>query len=89
MLTLLFMLIAFVASVGFTVLIGAGILTYVRRTWQLIRADGEGSHQTQILDALDQVQTQLYSMSERFERLERQLGEGDSTPPAIPPANDL
>ena len=89
MLTQLFMLIAFVASVVFTVLIGAGILTYVRRTWQLIRSDGEGSKQTRILDALDQVQTQLYSMSERLGRLEHQLGEGDSTPPAIPQANDL
>ena len=79
-----------ILSAAFTVLIGAGIVTYLRRTWQLIRAEGEGSWQSQLLDSIDQVQTQLYSMSERLERLEQRLSPGDSgDDDLLPPANDV
>lgn len=69
--------IAWVASVVFTILIGAGIITYIRRTWQLMRAAEDGSSQDQVLDTLDQIQTQLYSVSERLGRLEHRLDSGD------------
>ena len=86
----LFFLLAWILSAAFTVLIGAGIVTYLRRTWQLIRAEGEGSWQSQLLDSIDQVQTQLYSMSERLERLEQRLSPGDSgDDDLLPPANDV
>jgi uncharacterized protein YlxW (UPF0749 family) len=69
--------IAWIFSVLFTILIGAGIITYVRRTWQLMQAGEDGSSQDQLLDSLDQIQTQLYSVSERLGRLERRLDSGD------------
>lgn len=74
--------LAWVFSAVFTILIGAGIITYIRRTWQLMRADDDGSPQDQLLDTLDQIQTQLYSVSERLTRLERRLegGDGDEQP---------
>jgi hypothetical protein len=75
--SILFVL-AWVFSAVFTILIGAGVITYVRRTWQLIKADEDGSPQEQLLDSLDQIQTQLYSVSERLGRLERQLEAGDA-----------
>ena len=69
--------IAWVISAVFTILIGVGIVTYIRRTWQLMRAEEDGSSQDRTLDTLDQIQTQLYSMSERLGRLERRLHSGD------------
>lgn len=74
-------LLAWVVSIGFTVLVAAGILTYVRRTWQQIRADQDGSPHERLLDGLDQIQTQLYMLGERLERLERRLEHGDEEDP--------
>ena len=83
------MTIGLIASVGFTGLIAAGIITHICRTWQLIRADKEGSVQLQLLDGLDQVQTQLYSVSDRLERLVRKFGAGESTLPELPPGIEV
>ncbi len=86
--TSVFFVLAWVLSLSFTVLVGAGIITYLRRTWQLIRADGDGSAQSKLLDATEQIQLQLYSMSERLERLEEGLSSGRSGDQALPPTHD-
>lgn len=81
-------IVLWVLSGIFSVIAAAGILTYVMRTWQLIRAEGEGSVQSQLLDSMEQVQTQLYSMSERLERLEGRLPPGEpGKGPALPPSD--
>ena len=70
--------LAWVLSVGFSVLVAAGIITYIRRTLQLMRAEQDGSPQERMLDGIDHVQTQLYLLSERMERMERHLAAGES-----------
>ncbi len=72
----IFTVVWVISAIG-SLLIGAALITYIRRTWQQIRLDSDGSTHDRILDALDQVQIQLYSMSERLEGLERRLGPGE------------
>ena len=80
-----FFIVAWVLSVGFTVLIAAGIVTYIRRTWQQIRDDSDGSHHEQLLDGIDQLQTQLYMVTERLGEIERLIAiRGDSPIPQLP-----
>ena len=67
----IFMMVMWVGSITFGVIAAAAMVTYMRRTWQLIGADEDGSSQQQILDGLDQVATRLEAMSNRLERLER------------------
>ncbi len=74
-----FVITACGVSLVFTALVGVGLVTFVRRTWQLVRSGEDQSTQAQILDGLDQVQTRLYSMSERLGRLEQRLEAADST----------
>lgn len=74
------MIVAWVVSVAFSVLIGAALITYVRRTWQVIRAEEEGSLQASIMDGLESVQLQMHALHERLEGLERRL-------PPPPPAD--
>lgn len=82
-------ILAWVFSLAFTLLIGVGVLTYVRRTWQQIRSEEDGSAQERLLDGIDQIQTQLYMMGERLDRLERRLEGGDEGgEPRLSPAND-
>ena len=81
--------LAWILSIGFTLLIGAGVITYIRRTWQLIRADSDGSAQERILDGVDQLQSQLYAISDRLDRLESRLEPADSARRnELPPATD-
>lgn len=85
----LFFVVAWVLSIAFTGLVAAGVITYMRRTWQLIRADSEGSVQERMLDSLDQIQTQLYSLSEKVARLEGGLGSADDAPGReLPPGGE-
>ena len=63
-------LLIYVLGVAFTGLLGVALLTYVRRTWQLIQADSDESIQHQILDGVDQLQTRLDLVSERLDGLE-------------------
>ena len=70
-------IIAWVLSVAFSVLIGVGILTYIRRTWQQIRLDSDESRDDRLLDGIDQLQTQLHMVTERLVDIERQLAAGD------------
>ena len=67
----IFMMVMWVGSITFGVIAAAAMVTYMRRTWQLIGADEDGSSHQQILDGLDQVATRLEAMSNRLERLER------------------
>jgi hypothetical protein len=70
-------IVAWVMSIGLMVLVAAGVVTYIRRTWQQIASHTDESVEDRILDGLDQLQTQLYMLSERLERIERRLGEGE------------
>jgi hypothetical protein len=57
-------------SAAFSALLGVSLITYVRRTWQLIRAESDDSIQHQILDGIDQLQTRMDLVSERLDRVE-------------------
>lgn len=71
-------LLAFLVSVAFSGLVGIALITYVRRTWQLIRAESDHSIQHRILDGIDQLQTRLDLLSERMGEVERSLPPGPS-----------
>lgn len=77
----LVMVLLWLGSIALGCIAAAAMVTYVRRTWQLIHFDEEGSSQQRILDGIDQVQTQLQAMSERLEKLEERdrllLGESE------------
>ena len=66
-------ILMFILSVAFSGLVGVALLTYVRRTWQLIRAESDRSIQHQILDGIDQIQTRMDLVSGRLKGLERAL----------------
>ena len=66
----LIMMVMWLASVVFGVIVAAAMVTYVRRTWQLMRADEDGSKHDRILDGIDRMETRLEAMSERLARLE-------------------
>ena len=66
-------IVAWVLSVAFTALIGAGVVTYIRRTWQLIKSHSDETAHDRLLDGIDQLQTQLYMVAERLGEIERQL----------------
>lgn len=66
-------LVAWLLSGAVTALIGAVAITYVRRTWQLIRADEDESAQERILDGIDELQVRLYGIQERLTELDERL----------------
>lgn len=73
--------LAWVLSVAFTLLIAAGVVTYIRRTWQLMGSHDDLREDDRVLDGIDQLQTQLYIVMERLGEIERQLaGEGAAAP---------
>jgi hypothetical protein len=57
--------IAVVISFLLTAVFGAALLTYVVRTWQLIRAEGDQSPYAEILDRLDRLQIEVQLLRER------------------------
>jgi hypothetical protein len=63
-------MLLWLGSIVFGVIMAAALVTYVRRTWQLIRTDEEGPNSQRILDGLDRIEIQLSAMSERIEKLE-------------------
>ncbi len=73
-----FFTLMFFLSLAFSGIVGVALLTYVRRTWQLIRAESDHSIQHQILDGIDQLQTRLDLISERMDGLEGLLPPGVS-----------
>ena len=81
----LIIIVVWMLSAGFMVLVTAGIVTYIRRTWQQIRLDSDGSHHEQLLDGIDHLQTQLYMVAERLGEIERRIAiRGDSPSPQLP-----
>lgn len=75
----LVMMVMWLGGIAFGCIAAATMVTYCLRTWQLIRADEDGSHLERVLDGVDRVQTQLDAMSERLGRLEER---------ALPPPSD-
>ena len=66
----LLMMVMWLASVAFGVIAAAAMVTYVRRSWQLMRADEDGSRHDRILDGIDRMDTRLEAISERLARIE-------------------
>ena len=67
------MTVAFIISMVLPVAVVIGIVTYVKRTRYLQRAESDGSVHGAVLDGLDQVQIRLDAMSERLARLEEHM----------------
>lgn len=75
--------LAWLLSLGMGLLVAAVAVTYVRRTWQLIRADEGDSTHHRILDGLDELNVRLHGINERLielderlQRMEKRLPEG-------------
>lgn len=71
-----FVLLQLLSLVMF-LLLGLGIVTYIRRNWRGSRLDPAEERAEQILDGIDRIEMRLTAMSERIERLERRVGEGE------------
>jgi len=63
-----FVILAFLLSLGFSGILAAALITYIRRTWQLMRSEGDGSIQYRILDGVDQLHTRMDFLQERMEQ---------------------
>jgi hypothetical protein len=72
-----FVILAFLLSLGFSGILAAALITYIRRTWQLMRSEGDGSIQHRILDGVDQLHARMDFLQERMERMEQALQEND------------
>ena len=73
----------------FTLLLGGALLTYIRRTLQVIRAERDGSIHHRILDELDQLRIVESMNVERLDRIEALLeGQVPSLPPGTSPSSD-
>jgi hypothetical protein len=64
-------MLLWLGSIVFGVIAAAAMATYIRRTWQLIRADEGGSKLDQVLDGLDRIETRLHAMSARLSSAEQ------------------
>ena len=80
-LTWLIMMIMWLGSVTFGVIAAAAMVTYVRRTWQLTRADEDGSNLEQILDGIERLETRLDLLGERLSVIESGEAPVHSLPP--------
>lgn len=72
----IFVLLQLLSLVIF-LLMGLGIVTYIRRNWRGSRLGPEEERAEQILDGIERIEMRLTAMSERMERLERRVGEGE------------
>ena len=88
--------LAWIFSVLGSLLLGAVAITYVRRTWQLIRAEEDDPTRERLLDGLDHLETQIHlvsqrlgTMEDRLAGIERGLTSPDDEPaePALPPGD--
>lgn len=75
-----FVILMFLLSAAFSGLLGVALITYVRRTWQLIRAESDDSVQRRILDGIDQLHARMDLVSDRLDRVEGLLTPGPSQP---------
>lgn len=71
-------ILAWILSAAFTLLIGTAAVLYIRRTWHTLRSEEDGSSHDRILDGLDHLETQVHLLGERMERLERRLPAPDA-----------
>mgnify|MGYP001028028814 CR=1 FL=1 len=76
-----------VISVAFSGLVGVALFTYIRRTWQLIHADQDGSVHRRILDGVDEIQMRMDLLAERMDRMEAEHL-GDGLDPGLLPSPD-
>lgn len=84
MITSLFMVVVTLVSLGFSGLVAVALVTYIRRTWQVMRSQELGSAHGRLLDAMDQLHLQNHMMMERLERLDRGLERaGIRIPPSM------
>lgn len=74
-----FIVLAFLLSLGFSGILAVALLTYIRRTWQLMQGERDGSIQHRILDGVDQLHVRMDLLQERLEHLEKALQDGDDT----------
>lgn len=81
-----FVILAFLVSLGFSGIIAVALFTYIRRTWQVMRSEREGSIHHRILDGLDQIHIRMDFLQERMESLEKSLREA-APPPELPGGN--
>ena len=74
------MMLVWLGSIVFGCIAAATMVTYMRRTWQVIREGERGSTHDQLMDGIDRIETRLEAMSDRLERLEERerslLGDG-------------
>lgn len=79
----LFLVVAWIISGIGTLLLGAVAVTYIRRTWQLIRAEDDDPTRERLLDGLDHLENQMHlvgrrlgDLEEKLDGIERHLGAG-------------
>lgn len=75
--------VAWIISGIATLLLGAVAVTYIRRTWQLIRAEDDDPTRERLLDGLDHLENQMHlvgrrlgDLEEKLDGIERHLGAG-------------
>ena len=71
-------LVMWVVSIAFSAVIGLAAITYIRRTWQLIRAEDDDSSRDRLLDGMDHLENQMHLVAERLGRLEGRLADLDA-----------
>ena len=83
----LFFVVAWIVSGIGTLLLGAVAVTYIRRTWQLIRAEEDDPTRERLLDSLDHLENQMHlvgrrlgDLEEKLDGIERHLGAGETRP---------
>lgn len=79
------LVIGVVLSVIFYGVILVGGVLFVRRTWNQIRAEGDGSVHMRLLDEVQRLQFQVEMTNERLGRMEGKL---DALPPGEGPSHD-
>ncbi|NNF12283.1 MAG: hypothetical protein HKN72_03625 [Gemmatimonadetes bacterium] len=74
----LIFLVMWVVSIAFSAVVGFAAITYIRRTWQLMRAEDDGSAQDRLLDGMDHLENQMHLVAERLRGLEGRLADLDA-----------
>ncbi|MBT8488078.1 MAG: hypothetical protein HKO77_03440 [Gemmatimonadetes bacterium] len=66
-------IVMWVVSIAFSAVIGLAAITYIRRTWQLIRVEDDDATRDRLLDGMDHLENQMHLVAERLGRLEGRL----------------
>jgi len=71
-------MIGYLGVAALSVIAGAAMVTYVRRTWQQIRLDDDVGAQQRVLDGMERIETRLEALRERLDRMDEQrIGPGE------------